>query len=205
MRQLLATAKKLALNFIVGGGLANLTAILAYRGSLDDARSVGQRALSVTIAQNDRRFQGCTEAYLSLAEYLAGDHPRAEQYARAAIATWATVLSSRPFAIALLARALLAQERPAEALIAAREACAQLESLGVVDDGDPTIRLALAECLIATGDTLAARDVLDKAASRILASAEAVDDSAIRESFLTRIPEHRRILELARELAAPKS
>jgi serine/threonine-protein kinase len=36
-------------------------------------------------------------------------------------------------------------------------------------------------------------------------SAETIEDPASRESFLTRIPEHRRILELARELAAPKS
>jgi len=46
----------------------------------------------------------------------------------------------------------------------------------VVDDGEATIRLALAECLIAVGDTTAAREVLNKAAGRILASAEAIDD-----------------------------
>ena len=115
--------------------------------------------------------------------------------------TWEPVFSVRPFAIALLARALLAQGCRAEALVSARDAYAQLESLGVVDDGEATIRLALAECLIAVGDTLAAREVLAKAAGRILASAEAIEDPAIRESFLTRIPEHRRILELARELA----
>ena len=74
-----------------------------------------------------------------------------------------------------------------------------------MDDGEATIRLALAECLIADGDTTAAKEVLEKAAGRILASAEAIEEPAIRESFLTRIPEHRRILELARELAASKS
>jgi thioredoxin-like negative regulator of GroEL len=73
-----------------------------------------------------------------------------------------------------------------------------------VDDGEATIRLALAECLIATGDAPAAQGVLDRAASRILASAEAIEDPASRESFLTRIPEHRHILELARELRASK-
>jgi tetratricopeptide (TPR) repeat protein len=156
----------------------------------------------VTSAYGDRRFQGYAEAYLSVTEYLAADYARAEHHARAAMTTWEPVLSVRPFAIALLARALVAQGRPAEALLSARDAYAQLESLGVVDDGEATIRLALGECLIATGDASAAREVLEKAAGRLLASAEAIDDSAIRESFLTRIPEHRRILELARELAA---
>jgi tetratricopeptide (TPR) repeat protein len=193
------------LKFMLGGALQLLTSILAYKGSFDEARSVGQQALTVTIAQNDRRFQGYAEAYLSVTEYLAGDYPRAEKHARAAAAAWETVLSARPFAIALLARALLAQGRHAEALVSACDAFAQLESLGVVDDGEATIHLALAECLIAAGDTLAAREVLEKAVSRILASAEAIEDPASRESFLTRIPEHRRILELARELAASKS
>jgi tetratricopeptide (TPR) repeat protein len=201
MRQVLATARKLGIKIILGGGLVNLTTILAYRGSLDEARTVGLQALTVTIAQDDRRFRGYAEGYLSVTEYLAADYARAEHYARAAMTTWETVVSARPFAIALLARALLAQDRRAEALLSARDAYAQLERLGVVDDGEATIRLALAECLIAVGDTLAAREVLEKAAKRILASAEAIEDPAIRESFLTRIPEHRCILELARELA----
>jgi tetratricopeptide (TPR) repeat protein len=205
MRQVLATAQKLDLRYMVGGSLQALTNVLAYLGSFDEARAFGQQALTVTSAQNDRRFLGGAEAYLSVTEYLAADYARAEHYARAALTTWETVLSVRPFAIALLARALLAQGRQVEALQSARDAYAQLESLGVVDDGETTIRLALAECLIDAGDALAARETLDKAASRILASAEAIDDSASRESFLTRIPEHRRILELARELAVSKN
>jgi tetratricopeptide (TPR) repeat protein len=204
-RQVLATAQKMNLEYMLGGAFNALANVLAYLGSLDEARTAGKQALAITVAQNDRRFQGYAETSLSVIEYLAGDYPRAEQHARAAVAAWETVLSARPFAIALLARALLAQGRNPEALVSARDAFAQLESLGVVDDGEATIHLALAECLIAAGDTLAAREVLEKAVSRILASAEAIEDPASRESFLTRIPEHRRILELARELAAPKS
>jgi tetratricopeptide (TPR) repeat protein len=205
MRQILATAQKLGLQYIIGGALNSLAGILAYLGAFDDARAAGEQALAITGAQNDRRWKGYAEACLSVTEYLAGDYARAEHYARAAMTTWETVPSVRPFAIALLARALLAQGRPAEALVSARDAYAQLESLGVVDDGETTIRLALGECLIAIGDMPAAQEVLEKAAGRILASAETIDDPAIRNSFLTRIPEHRRTLELARELAAPKT
>ena len=204
VRQVLTTAQKLDLRYVLGGSLQALTNILAYRGSLDEARVTGLQAITVTVAQSDRRFQGSAEAYLSVTEYMAGDHARAEYYARTAAETLAGVPASRPFALALLARALLAQNRQSEALRSAREAYGQLERLGVVDDGEATIRLALAECLIAAGDMLAAHEVLDKAATRILASAEATDDPALRESFLARIPEHRRILELARELAVSK-
>jgi tetratricopeptide (TPR) repeat protein len=204
MRRVLATAQKLDLKYIVGGALQGLTNILAYLGSLDEARATGLQAISVTIAQNDRRFQGYAEAYLSVTEYLAGDYLRAERHASTAVTTWESVLSVRPFAFALLARAQLAQGRRVEALLSARDAYDRLERLGGADDGDATIRLALAECLIATGDALAARGVLDKASRRILASAEAIDDPAVRESFLNRIPEHRRILEMGRELDASK-
>jgi tetratricopeptide (TPR) repeat protein len=204
VRQVLATAQKLDLKYMLGGGFNSLANVLAFRGCLDDARAAGEQALAITGAQNDRRWKGYAEAYLSVTEYLAGNYARAKHYARGAITTWETALSARPFAIALLARALLAQRRPVEALLSARDAYAQLEGLGVVDDGEATIRLALAECLIATGDTPAAHDVLEKASNRILASAEGIDEPAIRDSFLTRIPEHRRILELARELAGPK-
>ena len=205
MKEVLATAQKLALKFMVGGSLQCLTNILAYQGSLDEARAMGLQAVSVTKAQNDRRFQGYAEAYLSVTEYLAGEYARAEGYASATTTTWETALSARPFALALLARAALAQGRQAEALLSAQDAHSRLESAGVVDDGEATIRLALAECLIAAGDMLAAQAILKNASRRILVSAEAIDDPASRESFLTRIPERRHILELSRELAAPKS
>ena len=177
-----------------------LTNILAYKGGLDEARTVAERALGTTCTQSDRRFQGYTEAYLSVTEYLAGDYARAEHFARAAMTTWDAVLPSRPFAVALLARALLAQGRLAEALPLACDAFAQLQSMVIVDDGEATIRLALAECLVATGDQPAAQKAVATTAQWLRTRAEAIDDPAMRESFLTRIPEHRRILELAREV-----
>jgi eukaryotic-like serine/threonine-protein kinase len=204
MRQVLVTAQRLNLKYVLGGCLQALTNILAYRGSLDEARVTGLHALSVTMAQNDRRFRGCAEGYLSLTEYLAADYFAAEKYARAAAETLADVAATRPFAVALLARALLAQGRASEALLSAHDAYAQLERIGSVDDGEATIRLALIESLIANENTPAAQEALNKAARRILASAEAIDDPAIRESFLNRIPEHRRILELGRGLGASK-
>ena len=72
--------------------------------------------------------------------------------------------------------------------------------MGIVDDGEATIRLALAECLSAAGDQPAAREAVTTTAKWLHTCAETIDDPAMRESFLTRIPEHRRILDLARDL-----
>jgi tetratricopeptide (TPR) repeat protein len=200
LRDVLVKARKTDFKYILGQSLTALTNVLAYRGAFDEARVVGQQALAVTSAQNDRRFQGSGEAYFSVTEYLAGDYARAEHFARAALATWAPMPPCRPFAMALLARALLAQGRLAEALPNARDAFAQLESMGIVDDGEATIRLALAECLISAGDQPAAQEAVATTAKWLHTRAETIDDPTMRESFLTRIPEHRRILELAREI-----
>jgi eukaryotic-like serine/threonine-protein kinase len=200
LREALVTAHTLDLGYMQCAGLQMLTTILAYKGDLAEARTVGKQALAVTCAQNDRRFQGYGEAYLSVTEHLSGDYVRAEHHALAAMTTWETVPPCRPYAIALLARALLAQGRLSEALPLARDAFAQLESLVVVDDGEATIRLALAECLVATGDQPAAHKAVSKTAQWLHTRAETIDDPAMRESFLTRIPEHRRILDLARAL-----
>jgi len=205
LREVLVTARKMDLKYVLGASLQALTNIFAYQGSFNEARVIGQEALALTSAQNDRRFQGFAEAYLSVTEYLAGDYARAEHFARAALVTWETVPPNRPFAVALLARALLAQGRLAEALPNARDAFAQLQSMGVVDDGEATIRLALAECLIAAGDQPAAQEAVASVAQWLHTRAETIDDLAIRESFLTRIPEHRRILALARELGPATS
>lgn len=205
IQQIMATARKMDLKYMLGGSLQALTNILAYKGSFAEARAVGQEGIAVNRTQNDRRFQGCAEAYLSVTEYLAGDYARAEQYARAALTTWETVHAVLPFARALLARALLAQGHKAEALSTARDAYAEFERIGIVDDGEATIRLALAECLLVSGDRLAAKEVLAAATRQVHAWAATIEDFAGRQAYLTRIPEHRRILELAQELAGDKS
>ena len=63
------------------------------------------------------------------------------------------------------------------------------------------IRLALAEALVATGDRKAARGVIERARDRLLARAEKITDPEWRKSFLENIPDHRRTLALAIELA----
>ena len=110
-----------------------------------------------------------------------------------------------PFGQALLARSLHGQGKIAEALLCARGAYAQLEAQGQVNDGEMVIRLAFAECLVGSSDLEAAKQVLAKAVARLRKQASNIDNPEWRESFLTRIPEHRRILELARELGLATS
>jgi eukaryotic-like serine/threonine-protein kinase len=202
LEKVLASGRKSDLAHVVGGALALLTLVRVGLGQLAHARVSGEEALLMTRALNDRRFQGAAEAGLSMTEFDSRNFDLAESYARAAVLTCDAIPNARPYAVALLARALAAQGRTTEALSHAREAHASLEKMGGVDDGEATIRLALAECLLAAGDRDAARDAAASAAAWLRARADKIDHPPYRESFLTRIPEHRRILELASELGA---
>jgi tetratricopeptide (TPR) repeat protein len=199
IQKVLEFALKWDLKHLQSGGFAALATCNAYLGRFDEARASGRQAQAIARAQSDRRFQGTAEMYLSMTELLSGCHTAAERFALDAMATLEAVPFSRPFAVALLARALAAQGRAAEALPRARDAYAQLEKMGGVDDGEATIRLALAECLIANGDRDAARNAVASAAEWLRCRADKLDHPGYRESFLTRIPEHRRILELAHD------
>jgi eukaryotic-like serine/threonine-protein kinase len=193
-------AERMGLNHLLGGVFYMLSNILAYRGCLEEARSFGEKALAWTTEMNDGHFRRFALLYLAVTENLAANHQRAEQHARAAIEMLAAHPSLQPFARALLARALLGQGLIAEAVLQASDAQAQLEAMGSVQDGEATIRLALVECLAASSDMATAARFAHQAADKIRKQADTIDHPEWRNSFLTRIPEHRRILELEQQL-----
>ena len=202
-RKLWAIAERMGLDHMLGGTFYILANILAYRGSLDEARGFGLRAIRWSAANNEQYFAIFAQLYLSMIEYMAEAYPAAEQHARSVLEMLLNNPSLRPFAQALLARSLRNQGRISEAIAYAREAYLQLEAMGQVEDGDSTIRLAYAECLAASSDLVEARQVITKAMERLSKQAGSIDNPEWRQSFLNRIPEHRRIIELSRELGIP--
>lgn len=200
MRRLWATAERMGLNHLIGGTLCSLANILAYRGEHDEARVLGEKALRWTSENSDQYFHAYTCLYMSLNEYLSGNYTLAESRARDALTLVEGNPSLRPFALALLGRALNKQGGTAAGLQYSQEAYAQLQALGQVDDGEATIRLALAECRLAEGQEDAAREVLRLACDWLVARANTINNLDWRRSFLERIPEHRAIVELATAL-----
>jgi tetratricopeptide (TPR) repeat protein len=199
-RKVWAIAERMGLNYLMGPTLFLLSNILAYRGCLDDARDFGGRAIKWTNDNNDQYFGSYARLYMSVIEHLAKNYSSAEQHARDAMEMLANNPTLRPFALALLARAFHGQGRIVEALSYARDAYEQLEALGQVQDGESTIRLALAECLAASSDRVTAKHVIEKAIEWLRKRSSSIDIPDWRRSFLTRIPEHACILDLAREL-----
>ena len=87
-----------------------------------------------------------------------------------------------------------------QALARATEAYAAVDAKAYVEDGEATVRLAYAEALLASGHRADAVFVLADAMAWLQSRAQTLDDFNLRTSFLERIPEHRRIRELAANL-----
>jgi hypothetical protein len=60
--------------------------------------------------------------------------------------------------------------------------------------------LALVECLIAANDIQSAKETVRVAVQWLRNQTDTIPDGGQRGPFIERIPEHRRILDLAREL-----
>ena len=197
LRSALASAGRLGLKDIEPMILHNLGHALLYKGSLDEARTSEQRAAVAFHSQGALRLEGVTRTYAAKIALASGDLAAAESEARAAKEMLAAAPPLRAAAGAILARVLLAADRTAEALEAAREAYAQLEALGSLEEGEATVRLAYAESLQAAGAITEATHVLVAAKHELLQRASKISDPDWRRSFLTQVPDNALTLQLA--------
>jgi len=203
IRKLWDIAERIGLRGILGATLYLLSTCLTDQGRLDEARDLNEQAIRLTAELNDQYWGVYAQCWSSVIEHRAGNHLTADKHARDAVRMAENNPGLRPYALALAARAALGQRRISEAHEWAKDAYEQLESLGDVTDGEETIRLAYAECLLAQSDRVAAKEVLLKARNRIDTKAKTIDILDWRRSFLTRILENRRTIELADQLGIP--
>jgi eukaryotic-like serine/threonine-protein kinase len=198
LRDLLAIADRMDLPPLRVNLLQNLGSVRADLGALEEGQALVERGLAAAREQGDPRTEGYCQQILAAIATRAGRLEAAEVHARAAVAS--AVTSVQPFAVATLAEALLGQGRVLEALDQAREANRLLEAQGYVEDGEALVRLCLVECLLAGGDTAAARQAAVPAYRRLLERAATIDEPQWRASFLEALPDHRRTVELAEAL-----
>jgi hypothetical protein len=107
-----------------------------------------------------------------------------------------------PGALATKAALKLAQGKPVEALAAAEEGLSRQAAMNMYDlfyRGGAFLQLAHAEGLIAAGRRDDVRAALAPARARLLSIAARIAEPASRSTFFENVPEHRRILALARE------
>ncbi|WP_437668833.1 protein kinase domain-containing protein [Sorangium sp. So ce131] len=200
LRSALADAERMGLDGCMAMARGQLGALLCRLGALDEARVAEEEAIACFEAQGDRRLTGgVSRAYLAHILRCAGDLAEAEAEARRGIAQLGEAMPLLVYARATLAQVLLARGRSSEALAEARAALELFESLGMTEEGESLARLVYAEALYALGELPAARAAIATARARLLEVAGQIGDSGRRESFLGRVDEHARTLELARE------
>ncbi|MBI4703691.1 MAG: AAA family ATPase [Deltaproteobacteria bacterium] len=198
MRECWREAEQIGLSFVVTLNRANLGFVLARLGALDEAHEIEAAVLDIARQQGDRTTASYARVYLAEIHLRAGRLEAAEAEARAASE------AGDIMAQALLASVLLAQGRSAEALASARQAKQGLDSCGGIQEGEALVRLVWAEALDATGDREAARAAIAAAHERLLERASRIDDEELRASFLERVPENARTMELAQRWCAGK-
>ncbi|WP_437518570.1 protein kinase domain-containing protein [Sorangium sp. So ce1099] len=196
LRSVLEAADRMGLHEAAAAAQASLGQVLAYRGRLAEARAVEEAALASSQRLGDPRAEVVSRSYLAKIALLAGDFGAAEREARLAEAL-ESASPLRVAATAIRARALIGLGRAREALAAAGEALAALESLGGLEEGESMIRLVHAEAFSAVGDAKRAATAIAAARDKLLDRAASVRDPEWRRRFLSHVPDNARTLELA--------
>jgi hypothetical protein len=169
---------------------------------LGDTRTAVARedaAIEAFVAQGDRRMEGAARLYRALFLSMDSQLELAERETLAAIEVSGLTPPLRAYGLAVLGRIRLTGAAPARAEEPAREAVEILDALGGIEEGESYVRLAFAEALEASGDHDAAREAIATARVRILERAAMIHDPSWKESFLERVRENARTLELARQ------
>jgi hypothetical protein len=198
LRGALADADRMGLANVGALARQSLSAALLRRGALEEARAVASAAVAAFAAQVNRRQEGRSRAYLAQILSAQADPDGALREARAAAACVASIPPLSAFALAVLSRVLLTRGDAAGAREAAAAGTALREALAGMEEGEALLGLALAESLDAAGDHASAAAALRRAHARMLSRAARIGDPSLRSSFLSRVPENARTLELAR-------
>ncbi|MRG95096.1 serine/threonine-protein kinase PknK [Polyangium spumosum] len=200
--EILGDARRLGLSNVAALAKQNLGPALAARGAIEEGERYVREAIADFAHQSNRRQEGRARIYLSALLLARGDAEAAEIEAESAAEALAAIGPLRAFALAAWARALLAQDNWPSGLGIAGAAMGLLASLGGMEEGEALLRLVYAEALLASGSAASGRHAIFQARTRLLLRANRMMDATMRESFLERVPENQRTMELGRELGA---
>jgi tetratricopeptide (TPR) repeat protein len=195
LRESLALASRMGLANLVAHAGHDLGTPLLRLGKLAEARELQESALAVFMEQGDRRLETGARAMLSAIAVADGRLADAERDALAGIAS-APSPTARFTAMARLADAHRAAGRHEDAVRVADEA---LALLGGAEPEECLVvcLLARAESLLALGRADEAAAALARARTEIETRAQQIRDPELCASFLSRVPENARVLELS--------
>ena len=200
LRECLPLATRLGLLSLVGLAKYGLSLALLLRGALDEACALLQGVLEGMSPTSNRSFQCKVRSRLTMILLRMGRLEEAESEGRLAVELVESMTPHHCAALAAWTRALVALGRIEEAVAAARETTREFEALdGNVEEGEPTVRLSIAQALLAGGDRDGAREAVRAGQQKMLLIGEGLPESA-RPWFFNEVSDHKQLQELAREL-----
>ncbi len=201
LRETLAIGDRMGLDSVSAASKQNLGLALSHLGRAEEARALQEDAIEAFHAQKRPRMEDGSRIYHAHALARAGMHDEAAAQARSIARREDLPPTFRAYALAVLAHIELLRDDKDAALAASREAYDLLVTLGGIDEGESLVRLVWAEALFANGQERTGRVAIGDAARRLRARADRMTSAAVREAFLTQVPENALTLEIAQAWA----
>lgn len=172
---------------------------LLSRVAAPDQLGEPEQLARAVIAAKNTSLLGHAHAVLAEIARRRGELEAAEAEARTACEQVQPFPAYSWDILALRLRILLALGRVTEALGTGEEALQRFEHIGMSGYGEVELRLAVVEAREAAGQPEASRELLQATLPRLLLRVEDIPGAAERTRYLTQVPAHARLLELARE------
>lgn len=197
LREVLVVADRMGLDSVSSAAKQNLGLALTHLGKHEEARQVEEDSVEAFRLQKRPRMEDGSNIYLAHILARGGHLDEALAITTRICARDDLSPTFRAYALAMAAHVRLLRDENVDALEAARAAHEQLDALKSVDEGESLIRLVWAEALYANGLEGEARQAIVEAEQRVRSRAARMTNSAIREAFLTQVPENALTIELA--------
>jgi tetratricopeptide (TPR) repeat protein len=181
---------------------AQLHLALVLAASADASHHDEARQLALKTLQTDTvnmLHMGVAHTTLAKVALLQGQLAEAEAQARKACEVLGPFRPYKLIARTTLCSVLMAQHRVTEARAEAEQGVRELEQMGPPGAMAVGMRLALAEACFAQGEQAAGDSALRQALECVHLRASDLPDATARERFLSQVPEHARVRELARQ------
>jgi tetratricopeptide (TPR) repeat protein len=194
----LASAQHMGLSGVSASVWHHQGMLLARMGDARAALGLADSAIEAFIAQGDRHMEANARLSRGYFLVLGDDLERAEREVRLALDNAGASPPLRAYGLAILASVYLQSGRADRAEPCARDSIQLLESLGGVEEGEAFIRLTYAESRDALGDVAGAREAIQTARVRILERTAMIQDAQWKDTFVQKVRENVRTLELFR-------
>jgi hypothetical protein len=201
LRELLAVSERHGLPPSRALSQHNLGMALAYHGETEEGAAFEREAIRVYGEQGNKRLHAASRFYLGRILIMRGELDAAESEMKSACLESEMIPSLLSLMLAGLSFVQLAAGKREQALATARDAAKRMAEREGRVEGSQTVKLALAEALVANNQSTEGAKVLGELTVEVLEQASRLRDPELRRSFLHDVKDNARAFALQASLA----